>query len=342
MKPNLLLSTFAILALGTAARAQCPHDPAITPSEVILCPNEGIVLSTQEADTYQWLKDGMPIPGAVQQTLSVNYTDDAASQFTVIATVAGCSEASPAVLVDGWAFLLPYVIHEGDEPAVIGGKGESYYCPGAFIQLTLGSVTENIQWTFNGNPIPGANETVFHPTEAGYYSASGAPAVCPDFIMNLGVEIGIFFLEEAPPVIFQSEESICYYPASNTHQWYLNGEPFDAGNCFVPTQGGVYTIEATYACGPILSEPFDLVLGLPNEDRQRLSVSPNPAADAARIRSDEALQGPWRLIDAAGRTILQGRFNGCTDCAMPLENLEAGSYTLLTGKAVPLRLVVKR
>lgn len=342
MKSNLLLTSLAFLVFASSALAQCPHDPVITPDEVILCPNEVVELSTQEADSYQWMKDGMPIPGATQQTLLVNYTDDGGSQFTVIATVDGCSEASPPVLVDGWAFLFPFVIHEGDEPASIGGNGESYYCPGAFIQLTLGSITANLQWYQDGNPIPGANGQSLVVTEPGYYTASGAPGVCPDFIMYLGVEIPIFFMEEAPPVIFEFEGQLCYYPTSTSHQWYLNGEPFAAGDCFVPSIGGTYTVAAAYACDPILSEPYDLVMGVQESSLSQLSISPNPASDHACIRTASPLNGPWRLLDATGRTVLQGRFNGCTDCAIDLNEVETGAYTLLAEKAVPLRLVVKR
>jgi len=336
------LLPLALLAISQASFAQCAHDPLITPDAIILCPNEELELSTQTADAYQWLKDGMPIPGAIQQTLLVNSANDGGSQFTVIATVDGCSEASPAVLVDGWAFLLPYVIHEGDEPASTGGNGECYYCPGAFILLTLGGVAENIQWTLNGNAIPGATEQQLIVTEAGYYSASGAPAVCPDFIMGLGVEIPIFFLDEAPPEIFEFEGQLCYYPVSTEHQWFLNGVPFDAGACFTPSFSGSYTVEAAYACDPILSEPFDLVMGIAESGQNAWSVSPNPAAEQALIRSDARLEGPWRLMDAAGRIAMQGRFNGCTVCAIGLADMVAGSYTLLINDAPPLRLMVKR
>jgi len=339
MKASLTLAT---LAIGLGAFAQCPHDPMISPDQVILCPGESIILSTQPADSYQWYKDGAPLFNAQQQTLAVNADNDAGSVFTVLSTLDECGEFSPGVLVDGWAFLLPYVIHEGDEPASIGGNGESYYCPGAFIQLTLGSVTENIQWTFNGDPIPGANETVLFPTEAGYYSVSGAPSECPDFIMGLGVEIGIFYLEEAPPVIFQFEESICYYPVSADYQWYLNGEPFSADACFIPTQGGVYTVEATYACDPILSEPFDLVLGLGDEEVAVLRSWPNPATQQMHVRASMPIAGAWRIISADGRTASSGRFAACTDCQIELNGLGSGTYTLLVDQAPPLRFSVVR
>ncbi|MBK8227877.1 MAG: immunoglobulin domain-containing protein [Flavobacteriales bacterium] len=334
--------TLAFALLGTIAASQCDHDPVITPGEVILCPNESIILSTQPADSYQWYKDGSPLFNANQQNLMVSAASDAGSVFTVLSTLDECGEFSPGVLVDGWAFLLPFVIHEGDEPASIGGKGESYYCPGAFIQLTLGSVTENIQWTFNGDPIPGANGTVLYPTEAGYYSASGAPAECPDFIMGLGVEIGIFFLEEAPPVIFQFEESICFSPASTDFQWYLNGEPFQADACFIPTQGGVYTVEATYACDPILSEPFDLVLGLGEAEGNALSSWPNPVHDQMNVRASVPVEGAWRIFSADGRTVSSGRLAACTDCLFALDDLGAGTYTLLIDQEPPLRFSVIR
>lgn len=333
---------FLLSFIAVNAFAQCPHDPTITPADLILCPNETATLSTQEADSYQWLKDGMPIPGAVQQTHAVNYGDDGGSVFSVIATVNGCSEASPGVLVDGWAFLLPYVISSGDEPAMIGSNGESYYCHGAFIELVAGGVNANIQWTQDGVPIPGATGQSLVVTENGYYSMSGAPGVCPDFIMPLGVQIPVLFLEEQPPAIVQSGDQLCYAPVGASHQWYLNGAPFDAPACFTPTSSGEYLVEAVYQCGPIASEPFDLALGIADAAPARLTIAPNPAVDATLIRSPAALTGSWRLVDATGRAVLQGRFPGCTDCAIGLADVGPGAYLLLTEEAAPLRLLVKR
>lgn len=341
-----VLLSLVLIAANCFSFGQCLHDPTITPDAVILCPNESIVLTTQTADSYQWLKDGTPVPNATEQTLTVNYENDGGSQFTVIATVDGCSEPSPPVLVDGWAFLFPYVIHEGDEPAFIGGSGESYYCPEAFIQLTLGSVTENIQWTFNGDPIPGANETVLFPTETGYYSASGAPGVCPDFIMNLGVEIGIFFLDPVIPEIVPIGDGLCFYPSTDLFQWYLNGSPIAADACFTPTVGGTYTITADYeGCGPTLSDPYDLVLGVQESQRTTVIVYPNPATEVVVVQSASPLQGAWRMIDASGREALAGRFNGTSRCSIDVSVLTPGEYVILpagTSVQSPVRITVLR
>ncbi|HMC97050.1 MAG TPA: hypothetical protein VKG92_05340 [Flavobacteriales bacterium] len=114
---STLLPLAALLALQVVG--QCPFDPTISPTEVILCPNGSQLLSTQTYDSWQWYKDGDLIPGATAQTYLVS-NNDIGSEFSVACTLAGCTEMSPAVLVDGWVFLLPYVIHGGDEPYQIG------------------------------------------------------------------------------------------------------------------------------------------------------------------------------------------------------------------------------
>lgn len=338
--------TLALIAATITAAAQCPHDPVVTPDDAILCPGETVVLSTQPADSYQWLQDGMPIPGAVGQTLTVS-ADAAGSLFSVIATVDGCAEASPAVLVDAWAFLLPFVIHEGDEPAFIGAKGESYYCPEAFIQLTLGGVGANIQWTLNGAPIPGATGPVLIVTEPGWYSASGAPAVCPDFIMQLGVDIQILFLDPVQPSIAPIDGQLCVYPETDVFQWYLNGSPFAADACFTPAIAGTYTVAADYdGCGWVFSEPYDLILGMDGRPSVgTIRAMPNPAVDAIEVRSAAPLNGAWRMADAYGRQVLGGRFNGCTACPIDLGRLAPGEYHLLPADGAafgPLRITMLR
>lgn len=336
------LSALSFLLFAHAAIAQCDHDPVVSPDDLILCPNETATLSTQSADAYQWYKDGVAVFNAMQQTLEVS-SSDAGSQFSVVATVDGCAEESPQVLVDGWFFLLPFVIHEGDPPAFIGPEGESFYCDGAFVHLVLGGVAENIQWTLNGEVIPGADGQDLVVTEDGFYSASGGPGVCPDFIMSVGVQIPIFFVPEVIPVIFAQGEDLCFTPFTPLFEWQFNGTPIVADACFTPSAGGTYTVVADYpGCGPSTSEPFDLVLGVIEEPGMPLRAWPNPSTGAFRVRSPHPLQDTWRLLDSGGRVIREGRFASCTDCAIDAESLEAGPYLLETGSHRPVRVSVCR
>ena len=71
-----------------------------------------------------------------------------------------------------------------------------------------------------------------------------------------------------------------------------------------------------------------------------LLVRPNPANTECVIASSVPLNGPWKLMDAAGREVRNGRFNGCTNCDLDLSTVEAGNYLLLVAdRAVRIAVV---
>jgi hypothetical protein len=335
-----IYAAFAITFAG-AAQAQCPFTPTISPNSIILCPGEGAVLSTEPYDSYQWYKDGQPVAGATDQTHVVNAFNDGGSSFTVEATLDGCSEMSAAVLVDGWVFLLPFVMHAGDEPIDIGG---STYCEGDTALLILMPPYDiNIQWTNGGVPIPGATDDTLVVTTAGNYHVSGAPSLCPSFQQQLGVTITIDFQAAFDPTIIEVGELLCIYPNDFTwHQWYLNGEAIAEGECFTPTEPGSYTVSALYngLCGPGLSDPF-IIMGTDELSDINLLASPNPAHEHMTLSAAAALHGPWRLVDMAGREVNAGRFSGCTQCVIDLSTMETGTYALVTDLGT-LRVAVVR
>ncbi len=185
-----LITVFFSILLFTSGliRAQCPFDPTVT-GDTLLCPNATGVLVTQVYDVYQWFKRPLfggpaaPVPGANAQTLNIDAANDAGFYFSIQATLNNCTEMSPEVLVDGWVFLLPFTIIEGDY--TIGTNGELVVCQGDTVFLICGLPYDtNIQWYNNGNPIGGATNDTLFVTTAGSYTFSGAPAICPGFIQN--------------------------------------------------------------------------------------------------------------------------------------------------------------
>ncbi len=72
-----------------------------------------------------------------------------------------------------------------------------------------------------------------------------------------------------------------------------------------------------------------------------LLVRPNPANTECIIAAPRPLLGAWYLLDAGGRNVASGRFNGCTVCTLDLDDLEAGNYQLRT-EAQVLRIAVVR
>ena len=234
-------STLFTLLLTFASIAQCPFTPTINPDAPILCPGESVVLSTQVYDAYQWYADGVAIDGAIGQTLIMQPY----AEVTVAATLDGCTELSAPVIVDGWVFLLPFVVHAGDEPLFIDFEGNSYHCADDTVLLIF-SYPENVQWTNNGQDIPGANSDTLVVTSSGNYSASGAPDICPNYVQSLGLQITVLFQPIIQPDIIPVDDQLCASPIGDAHQWYLNGEPLP-GNaaCIDGSAPGLYTVDVT-------------------------------------------------------------------------------------------------
>lgn len=233
-----LTGIVAALLCHTAAFAQCTFTPTISPAAPIMCPDETDTLWTQPYDAYQWYKDGTAISGATQQYLIVDYWLDGGSSFTVGATQGGCTEISASVLVDGWVFLPPFV----------STYGNSHLCPGDTVILQLMSpYTSSIQWYRDGAVLAGANDDSLVITEAGSYTVSGAPAVCPAYVAPLGLDIPI--TATLPPVLEPAELKLCNgspdtlsTSVAAIHEWYQDGTllPGATSGELIVTEAGAY------------------------------------------------------------------------------------------------------
>lgn len=190
-KPLLLLSLF--LSFAPFLFAQCSFVPTVSPNNLILCPNTSDMLQTEAYDSYQWLRDGQVLPGEVGQTLMVDAYNFGGSQVQVVATLNGCTDTSAAVLVDGWVFLLPYVIIETN--CIYDPTAEAWRCGiNDTMKLTMGDPYDTlITWRNNQTPIVGANAKVFYVNASGSYTVSGSPLICPTFSQTTDVPVDVIF-----------------------------------------------------------------------------------------------------------------------------------------------------
>lgn len=212
---TLLTSLLVTVLSGYQVYAQCPHDPTITPNDLILCPNSSDTLWTQSYDSYQWYKDGNIIPGATNQYLVVDDANDVLGNFTVEATDNNCAEMSPSVLVDGWAFLPGVVTNEGDY-TFNPNPGVFEVCLGDTIRFIY-SLTTNVQWTADNQPIPGATNATLELTSATVtnvvnYTVCGSPDVCPNYEICLGLNLPVQFIECNTNGIDELTHSFDVYP----------------------------------------------------------------------------------------------------------------------------------
>jgi gliding motility-associated-like protein len=136
-----------------------PLTLSITAADPDICPGDTVLLSSQvvgNAATYQWLQNGIPVPGAVAPTHPATSAGDYVLQIT---DANGCAYHSDTLN------LLP-----GNPPlAGTDAPSDSLICAGRSISLQ-GHGTGTYQWLLNGQPIPGATDSVYDATASGSYS----------------------------------------------------------------------------------------------------------------------------------------------------------------------------
>ena len=107
----------------------CSHTNTILPNYLILCPNIAGTISTQSADSYQWLDDfGVAIVGATNQSLTVF----AGMSYSVLTSINGCTERSAQKLIDTY----------------VGGIGGSDPC-----NLNIIDFNKQVEITIFPNPV---------------------------------------------------------------------------------------------------------------------------------------------------------------------------------------------
>lgn len=201
---RILLLWCAYFVLIFIGHSQCPFDPVIYPSQLILCPQTTDTLWTQEYyEAYQWYRDGVPIQGANQYFLVVDYVSFSGSYVQVEATLDGCSEMSNQIFVDGYVFLPPVVSNTGNYSYM---NDIFQVCTGDTIMFTLLPPYDTlIQWFEDNMPIPGQNTHVLiltseQETDVHVYHVQASPSLCPNFVQQLGVPMQVQFINCAQSI----------------------------------------------------------------------------------------------------------------------------------------------
>ncbi len=199
MKTNFRTAFLAVnlFFLAHGLQAQCPFDPTVT-GNLLLCPGSTSILSTQPYDAYQWNSrpfgsggSAQPIPGATAQTLEVDAAETPL-YISVSATLNGCTEQSPEVLVDGIAFL-PLTVSSSGE-FTVNSEGELVICSGDTVVMeALLPYTLHFQWYNGQDSLAGANDDTLIVTAPGSYWLTASPTPCPDWVETLGVQIPVIW-----------------------------------------------------------------------------------------------------------------------------------------------------
>lgn len=340
-RPALLAS--ASLLTATLSHAQCLHDPVVIPDSLVLCPGDTFTLSTMAADAYQWFRNLDPIPGATNQTLVVYGSVDAGSFFKVHVTLDSCTESSPTMVIDGYAFIQPQVFYSGDVLSV--DSTELTICANdTLLLLAQPPYNTGFQWYEDSVLIGGENNDTLVITAPGTYTLTAQQNGCPNVQSAMSYPWTIVQEPVLQPTISMVGTDLCADPPGNSYQWAINGIPVLNGTaqCISASfQGGSYTVSVDYGSPCQLdSDPFvvqvvdELIAG-------DLMVYPNPASTDLWIsRTNGQPIGQWRLLDALGRQVLAGA--GLTAAHhVDVSAFAPGHYTLITDERVVVPVLVR-
>lgn len=329
-RPALLAS--ASLLTATLSHAQCLHDPVVIPDSLVLCPGDTFTLSTMAADGYQWFRNMDPIAGATNQTLVVYGSLDAGSTFKVHVTLDSCTESSPTMAIDGYAFYQPQVFYSGNALSV--DSTQLTFCANdSVLLIAQPPYNTGFQWYLDSVLITGADDDTLQITSAGSYTMSAQQDACPGVQSSMSYAWDIILEPVLQATISFNGTELCANPAGQSYQWAINGIPVLNGTSqCIPASflGGSYTVFVDYGSPCQLeSEPFvvqvvdELVAG-------DLMVYPNPAStDLWMSRGDGRPIGQWRLLDAVGRQVLAGAGLTATH-HVDVGGFAPGHYTLIT------------
>ena len=150
---NTIGSCSTTSAAITVTASPIPSDSIILYGPAIVCAGNYIQLQAiiASGQTYQWLRNGIAIPGA---TLD-NYNATTPGQYSVQITNGGCVVYAQPVNV---------TVANGPTPVasfVVNTNGP---------RLSVAPIYVTYQWYLNGNLIPGANLPSYAPTQLGSYT----------------------------------------------------------------------------------------------------------------------------------------------------------------------------
>lgn len=290
------LSNALTIALGDAAGAIANAVAPVITSQPLdlqsLLSGSGVFQVTATgtpAPTYQWLKDGVPISGAISPTLSLSNILNGGSYSVVVSNSAGTVVSRVASLSLLNLGLPPPP--SGTAPVITRQPGDlqaNYGSNVMFSVLASGTPMPTYTWLKNGVPIPGANNWFLSvPTVT---ADAGYSAVVTNTVGSMTSRVAALTVvgQPAPPApapvatapVFTAEPSgwrqvtastsVTFTGAASgsptpTYQWRKNGADiygatyasFTLGSAS-PDDAGRYSVVASNSVGSIFSSEAEL------------------------------------------------------------------------------------
>jgi Immunoglobulin domain/Domain of unknown function (DUF5122) beta-propeller len=229
----------------------------------------------REPFTFQWFKDGDPVPNATSNFLSIPNVQlsDAGTYTLLLTTPDGTALSSPAMLsVQG----IPTITAQPQATVVEVGS------PASLSVTAVATPAPTYQWLKDGNPVAGATSATLNiasaqTTDSGSYtvtltnsygSVTSSPAVLTVFLPGAEPAIAVQPLSQSVDAGSNASFTVVASgPAALSYQWYFDGHAIVGATSATYVQGGVfrgaagsYTVSVTAGAVTVSSAPATLTV----------------------------------------------------------------------------------
>ena len=238
-----------------------PPAPTVSASgPTTFCTGGSVTLTSSEAGSNQWKKNGILIGGETAQTLVAT----AAGSYTVLFTDAnGCSAESAAVTVQ---------VDPSPAAPTVTPLGPTTFCAGGDVTLVSSESAGN-QWKLNGTPIGGATTDTFVATASGSYTVvyvdgGGCAAESAPVVVTVEPLPPQPSISASGPLAFCSGGSVTLTSsAAGGNQWKLDGSIIGGATSqtYLASVAGTYTVEVTNGSCSSASAPVTVTVNTPQQ-----------------------------------------------------------------------------
>jgi glucose/arabinose dehydrogenase len=358
---------YSVVVAGSCGTAETPaaaltvNTPVTTtpPADASVCEGAPASFSTSAGGTgpltYQWLKDGAPVPGATDATLSLPAVaaSDAGAYSVEVTGACGTVESVAAILTV-------------DAPTTATPPSGATVCPDEPVSFSTtpgGTGPFTFQWRKDGADIPGATSDTYaiaavDPADAGAYTVvvTGACGTVETPAATLVVNSPT---TASPPsgatVCEGSPASFSTTPGGTepfTFQWRKDGADIPGATAATYSiaattldDAGAYTVVVIGACGPVESSPATLVVDEPLSASAPAGAEVCPG-DPVSFSTTPGGTGPFTYQWRKDGVSLPGAVSASYSIAAVTED-DAGAYTVVVTGACgsvesdPASLVVR-
>ena len=226
--------------------------PVITTTNNVttICPGTSLTLSVTNGTSYQWLFNGVAIPGATNST----YLANQAGLFTAQVGNGTCVSTTATFIITVFTSTLS------------SANNITTICPGATLVLSA-STGVSYQWLLNGVNIAGATSQTYSATQAGTYSVAVSNGNCSVITANFVITNFTPIISSTGGVvtICQGQSIVLTATTGTTYQWLFNGTaiPGETASTLIVSQAGNYTVSVSNGLCSVTSSVFNITLFVP-------------------------------------------------------------------------------